>query len=155
MLIHQDRLKYRARRLGVIPYITHNMSGLLKNHQYYISLRDQIEFGPGTKSNLGPRPNRIWNHLDGDFRMMTNHTKADTLPWSTYPKVYVICSCKDHWRFQLSQIQLVPNILCTSPIIFKIHYITTSYDWQHKNITTMDDMRCYNMIKADDQLQDM
>ena len=60
MLIHQDRLKYRARRLGVIPYITHNMSGLLKNHQHYISLRDQIEFGPGTKSNLGPRPNRIW-----------------------------------------------------------------------------------------------
>ena len=106
---------------------------------------DQIEFGPGTKSNLGPRPNRIWNHLDGDFRMMTNHTKADTLPWSTYPKVYVICSCKDHWRFQLSQIQLVPNILCTSPIIFKIHYITTSNDWLHKNITTMDDITTWPM----------
>ena len=60
MLIHQDRLKYRARRLGVIPYITHNMSGLLKNHQYYISLRDQIEFGPGTKSNLGLGPSQIW-----------------------------------------------------------------------------------------------
>ena len=65
MLIHQYRLKYRARRLGVIPYITHNMSGLLKNHQYYISLRDQIEFGPGTKSNLGLGPNRIlvWTQI--------------------------------------------------------------------------------------------
>ena len=55
MLILQDHSKYTARRLGVQPYITHNMSGLLKNHQYQV-----LVYHCGTKSNLGLGPNRIW-----------------------------------------------------------------------------------------------
>ena len=86
MLILQDHSKYTARRLGAEPYITHNMSGLLKNHQYHVPVYhygtksnlglelnhilvwDQIELKSKTKSNLGlgpksylgPGPNAIW-----------------------------------------------------------------------------------------------
>ena len=85
MLIHQDRLKYRARRLGVKPYITHNMSGLLKNHHCGTKSKlglgpnriwswDQIEFGPGTKSNLGLGPNRIWAQDQIEFGIIWMET---------------------------------------------------------------------------------
>ena len=61
MLILQDHSKYTARRLGVEPYITHNMSGLLKNHQYHVPV-----YHYGTKSNLGLELNHIlvWDQIE-------------------------------------------------------------------------------------------
>ena len=133
MLIHQDRLKYRARRLGVIPYISDNMSGLLKNHQYY--------YHCGTKSNLVLGPNRIWaldqiefGQYTGDELRREPQTRRFLKHTQVVPKYAqgtLSCVLSDQY-YDLTSGKRLP--LCG------FHYITTSNDWLHKNITTMRDV---------------